>query len=242
MSSSANSATASVVPTIDFPSLGQSVVVTDEDADGMAAVITQSVEQNVTKQSNSTEGTSVCTSSESLQIKESYVVKTPPFNLVMENVSEYIDLDEAWLSEGFYSHQIGYKICLAVRIESCSEEDDMLNVVLGISSTEGLHRKYLVYPCSGLAKILILNPIEDSGHQVLELMFTLEKPILNSYSEIPGEAVKIPQHFTAHEGCLFFHVETIDIDKTKYSLWLLDTEFVEDQQGSQEDLLFYDMQ
>lgn len=242
MSSTANSATVSVVPTTDFPSLGQSdeVMVTDEEDADMAAVITQSVEQNSMKQSNSTEGTSVCTSSESLQMKEGYVVKTPPLNLVMEKVSEYTDLDEAWLSEGFYSHQIGYKICLAVRIESCSEEDDMLNVILGISSTEGPHRKYLVYPCSGLAKILILNPIEDSGHQVLELMFTLEKPNHNSYSEIPGEAVKIPQHFTANEDCLFFHVETIGIDKTKYSLWLLDTEFVENQQGTEEEL-FYDL-
>ena len=114
----------------------------------------------------------------------------------------------------------------------------MLNVVLGITSAEGPHRKYLVYPCSGMAKILILNPMEDSGHQVLELMFTLEKPHLNSYSEISGEAVKIPQHFTAREGCLFFHVETIDIDKLKYSLWLLDTEFVEEREGSEEELLY----
>lgn len=240
MSSTANSASASVVPTISCPSLVQSdeVMVTDEEDAHTAAAITQSVKQNATpKQSDPTEGTSVCTSSERLQMKESYVVKTPPLNLVMENVSEYTDLDEAWLSDGFYSHQIGYKICLAVRIESCSEEDGMLNVILGIASAEGPHRKYLVYPCSGLAKILILNPVEDSGHQVLELMFTLEKPNLNSYSEIPGEAVKIPQHFTANEGCLFFQVETIDIDKTKYSLWLLESG-VEDQHGSEEESFY----
>ena len=148
-----------------------------------------------------------------------YVLRSPPLNLAIENVSEYVDSEEAWLSEGFLSHQIGYRICLAVRIGSSSGNSGMLNVMLGIASAEGHQNSYLVYPCTGLAKIAILNPMEDCDHHILELMFTLEK---SSYHEIAGEAVQIPQFFITHSNSLFFRVERIDLDKTKYKVWLLD--------------------
>lgn len=158
-----------------------------------------------------------------------YILRAPPLNLAMEDVSEYIDSEDAWLSEGFLSHQIGYRICLAVRIGStCSSGNSgMLNVMLGIASAEGHQGSYLVYPCTGLAKIAILNPMEDHDHHVLELMFTLEK---SSNHEIAGEAVQIPQYFIAHSNCLFFRVERIDLDKTKYKVWLLDAENSEHKQ------------
>ena len=37
------------------------------------------------------------------------MLTTPPLNLAMENLREYIDSDEAWLSDVFYSQQIGYR-------------------------------------------------------------------------------------------------------------------------------------
>lgn len=146
----------------------------------------------------------------------------------MENVSEYIDSDMAWLSDDFCSHQIGYKLCLAVRIESSSEDDGMLNVMLGITSAEGPHNRYLEYPCNGFAKIMILNPMEDFDHQALELMFVLEKE--NTHTEIAGEVVKVPQHFITQVDCLFFQVEKINMDRKQYKLWLLDASLTEDKQ------------
>ena len=181
---------------------------------------------------------------QSLLMSEScyiHVLRAPPLNLAMENVSQYIDSEDAWLSEGFLSHQIGYRICLAVRIGSSSGNSGMLNVMLGIASAEGPQSSYLVYPCTGLAKLAILNPMEDCDHHVLELMFTLEK---SSYHEIAGEAVQIPQYFIAHSDSLFFRVETIDLDKTKYKVWLLDAENGEhkpyiDAESSEEDVLSF---
>ena len=242
MSSTANSATAaSTVSTVASVSQKKSSdcveVITDDDDDDMAPVTTLSTKQSLThKHVDSLEGTSVSTSSENSQIKGNPVLKTPPFNLVMENVSKYLDFDETWLSEVFYSHQIGYKICLAVRLESSSEGDGMVNVILGVTSAEGPHSRYLVYPCSGFAKLLILNPKEDSGHQALELPFSLETPIkVNGYSEIEGEAVKIPQYFIVRKEFLFFQVEQISVDKAKHALWLLDAAFVEGKQRSDEE-------
>ena len=150
-----------------------------------------------------------------------YMLPAPPLNLAMENVSEYIDSEDAWLSDSFLSHQIGYRICLAVRIGFSSGNSGMLNVMLGIASAEGHQSSYLVYPCTGIAKIVILNPMEDCDHHILELMFTLEK---SSYHEIAGEAVQIPHYFTTHCNSLFFRVERIDMDKSKYKVWLLDAE------------------
>ena len=168
-----------------------------------------------------------------------YLLRAPPLNLAMENVSEYIDSEDAWLSESFLSHQIGYKICLAVRIGSSSGNSGMLNVMLGIASAEGHQGSYLVYPCTGLAKIAILNPMEDYDHHVLELMFTLEK---SSHHEIAGEAVQIPRYFVTHANSLFFRVERIDLDKIKYKVWLLDTENCEGKsnirvESSEEDVV-----
>lgn len=169
----------------------------------------------------------------------SYILRAPPLNLAMENVSEYIDSEDAWLSEGFLSHQIGYRICLAVRIGSSSGNSGMLNVMLGIASAEGHQGSYLVYPCTGLAKIAILNPMEDYDHHMLELMFTLEK---SSHHEIAGEAVQIPRYFVTHANSLFFRVERIDLDKIKYKVWLLDTENCEGKsntrvESSEEDIV-----
>lgn len=176
---------------------------------------------------------------ESLLINGSgYVLRSPPLNLAMEKVSEYIDSEDAWLSEGFLSHQIGYRICLAVRIGSSSGNSGMLNVMLGIASAEGHQSSYLVYPCTGLAKIAILNPMEDCDHHTLELMFTLEQ---SSYHEIAGEAVQIPQYFITHSNSLFFRVERIDLDKTKYKVWLLDAENHEDKPSVKVESLEEDM-
>ena len=166
--------------------------------------------------------TPICvhTSKPSLQANGSCnMLRAPPLNLVMENVSNYIDSEDAWLSDSFLSHQIGYKICLAVRIGSSSGNSGMLNVMLGIAPADGPQGSYLVYPCTGFATIAIMNPVEDCDHHVLELMFTLEE---SSYHEIAGEAVQIPQYFITHVNSLFFRVEKIDLDKTKYKLWLLD--------------------
>ena len=171
------------------------------------------------------------------QVREScYLLKIPPFNLAMENVSEYVDSDEAWLSDGFFSHQIGYKMCLAVRIESSSEDDGMLNVILGIASAEGPHSGFLEYPCSGFVTVMILNPLEDHDHQVLELMFVLEKPNMYVYNEIGGEVVKVPQHFITPVDCLFFQVEKVDMDREQYRLWLLDASLTKDKQSQDGEL------
>lgn len=154
------------------------------------------------------------------------MLKTPPLNLVMENVTKYIDADTAWLSDSFFSHQIGYKICLAIKIESSPETDGSLNLVIGVTSVEGSPGSYLSYPCSGFATVAILNPHQNYGHKVLAVVFLLENIALNSYKEIISEVVNIPRQFITQGDCIFFQVEKIDLDETKHKLWLLDATVV----------------
>ena len=221
VSSTEDSATASVVPAGTPSSASNEMVL--ETPHESTAVTTQSAE------SDKQLGTPISTSCQpsisrlGMQMRERcYMLKTPPLNLAMENVSEYIDSDEAWLSDGFYSHQIGYRICLAIKMELSSDSDGMLNVMLGMISAEGMHSSYLLYPCSGFATVAILNPQANSDHKVLELMFILEKPTLSNCSEIVSEMVQVPRHFITQEDCIFFRVERIDMDEMKHKLWLLD--------------------
>ena len=240
MSSTDDSATTSKVPSVVFtepsPKDKKQVVVDENGAEGQ-----ESVERN-TSEGSSDYKSVVSSSPQPLSMRQSkwtrescYLIKTPPLNLAMENVSEYVDSDEAWLSDGFFSHQIGYKMCLAVRIESSSQVDGSLNVMMGITSAENTQNGYLSYPCSGFATVVILNPYKNCDHKVTELVFILEKPALNSYREIVSEVVHIPPHFITQDDCIFFRVEKIDMDKIKHKLWLLDASLVEDQPLQYED-------
>ena len=239
VSSTDDSATSSVVPTVAFTSstlanFNVEEVVIDQDCTAITTVTTPSADLNSSETSK--RGTPMSTRTlfqspsrkQSFRMREScYMLKTPPLNLVMENVSEYIDSDEAWLSDGFYSHQIGYRICLAIKLESSSDKDSALNVMLGMISAEGMHSSYLVYPCSGFATVAILNPQANSDHKVLELMFILEKPTLNNCSEIVSEMVQVPRHFITQKDCIFFQMDRVEMDESKQKLWLLDAALVE---------------
>ena len=240
VSSSDDSATTSGVPAIAFtePTCAlanvEEVVIDQESAqENMTvhdsnAITTQSAEQNTSGRGKPMSIQQSPSRKQNLQMRESCcMVKTPPLNLAMENVSKYIDADKAWLSDGFCSHQIGYRICLAIKIESISDNDGMVNVMLGVISAEGAQSSYLVYPCSGLATVAILNPQANSDHKVLEVIFVLEKPALNSYSEIESELVQVPRCFITQDDCIFFLVEKIDMDDSGQNLWLLDASLVE---------------
>ena len=70
----------------------------------------------------------------------------PPVNMVMKYISEYkTSPGKTWLSPIFLSHQVGYKLRLAVRV-SPQPQDGNLQLEIGIISA-GAQEHYLKFPC-----------------------------------------------------------------------------------------------
>ena len=144
---------------------------------------------------------------------------TPPLNLVMENVSQYLDSGEVWISDTFRSHQLGYKLCLAVKLAKGSGEDS-IDVTLAVTSSAVESHAYLDYPRIGNATITILYPITDVFHETVEPFFMLENikkptmPDLFDQTEISGSFVM--------KDCLFFRVKKVEIQGVDFKPWLLD--------------------
>ena len=146
---------------------------------------------------------------------------SPPLHLVMEGVSYYKTSGEIWLSDSFLSHQLGYRLSLAVKLEAGSAENNT-KVTLALMSAKGKNSPYLDYPCIGNATVIILNPDDKSNHETAELMFMLQnqdqqKP---SYPEL-NEQTEIADGFI-NKDCIFFRIEKVEMNERPYKLWRLD--------------------
>ena len=140
----------------------------------------------------------------------------------MQDVSRYKGSEQFWLSDSFWSHQLGYKLSLAIKVEEGSSEHS-LKVSVAVTSSEGKQSSYLEYPCIGNASIVILNPkVNDSqnGHELVDLMFMIVNKDPTSYPEIHDQT-EISTDFI-HKDCLFFRVEKVEMNERAYKLWLLD--------------------
>ena len=122
----------------------------------------------------------------------------------MEGVSYYKTSGEVWLSDSFLSHQLGYRLSLAVKLEPGSSENNT-KVTLALMSAKGKHSPYLDYPCIGSATVIILNPDDKSNHETADhFMFMLQnqEPQKTSYPEV-NEQTEIGDGFI-HKDCIFF--------------------------------------
>ena len=155
------------------------------------------------------------------KISESYANLSPPLHLVMEDVSKYKTSGQFWLSDSFLSHQLGYKLSLAVKLEAGSTENHT-NVILALMSAKGKRGSYLDYPCIGSVTVIVLNPDNKSNHETVDFMFMLQDrdPQKASYPEV-NEQIEIADGFI-RKDCIFFRIEKVEMNEKPYRLWLLD--------------------
>ena len=143
----------------------------------------------------------------------------PPLNLVMQDVSSYKTSGEFWLSDSFLSHQLGYRLSLAVKLEAGSAENHT-KVTLALMPAKGKHSPYLDYPCIGNATVIILNPEDNSNHETVDFLFMFEKKDSQTYPDM-NEQTEIQNNFI-RKDCIFFRVDKIEMNERPYKLWLLD--------------------
>ena len=157
------------------------------------------------------------------KISERCTNLSPPLHLVMEDVSKYKTSGQFWLSDGLLSHQLGYKLSLAVKLEAGSTENHTkVTLALMSRSAKGKRSPYLDYPCVGSTTVIILNPDNKSNHETVDFMFMLQnqEPQRSSYPEL-NEQTEIADSFI-RKDCIFFRIEKVEMSEKPYRLWLLD--------------------
>lgn len=145
-------------------------------------------------------------------------VFTPPVNLIMNQVGFYQNSTTIWRSTPFISHQLGYKLNLAVRFDP--NTPTCLELAMGSAQSSQNSSSHLKFPCIGDATVKILNPNEDKHHITLHMGFSVTAEPINilKFPE-SGSFESIPEQFI-HEDSLHFQVVEIHLDD-KYKPWLL---------------------
>jgi hypothetical protein len=140
-----------------------------------------------------------------------------PLNVVMKSVSKYqASTGKTWFSPVFLSHQLGYKLRLAVKIQPQAtiplNENLQLNV--RIVSASGDQEDFLKLPCVGDATVQVLNPEQNKRRIDISVGFMIgDESERFTYASVPKVYI--------HHDCLFFRVVKIDLAE-EYKPWLLD--------------------
>ena len=139
-----------------------------------------------------------------------------PLNMVMKPFSEYQTCtDKVWLSPTFLSHQLGYKLRLAVNIQPLLLNDNPQLKIGIVSASEG-QADYLKLPCIGDAKVHIINPQQNKRHKDISFGF-----IIPGDNESYNFTFALLSKDFVYKDCLFFRVEEVYLDEA-YKPWLLD--------------------
>ena len=148
---------------------------------------------------------------------------SPPLNLVMHDALSFKSPGDFWISDSFYSHPLGYKLSLAVKVEEGSG-DKNVKLTLALMSSESKQSKYLDFPCLANANVVILNPEANTDHESVSLfLFMLGNEDPKNYPDL-SEQTEISIDFI-QKGCLFFRVNEVLMDEKSYKLWLLDPKY-----------------
>ena len=137
--------------------------------------------------------------------------------MVMKPVSEHqASTGKTWLSPIFLSHQLGYKLRLAVKMQPQPSlpMNDNLQLNVGIVSARGEQADFLKFPCIGDAKVHILNPQQNEQPINISVGFMIsDESDRFTFASVPKDYI--------YEDCLFFCVVNVHLD-TEYKPWLLD--------------------
>ena len=131
----------------------------------------------------------------------------------MKHVSEFKTSGTTWFSPTFLSHQLGYKLRLAVKMQPLTLNEN-LYLDVGIESALGAQEHYLKFPCIGDATVHILNPQQNREHIDISIGFMINDEFNEYISAL------VPKAYV-YKDCLFFSVEEVYLDDD-YKTWLLD--------------------
>ena len=108
----------------------------------------------------------------SLQTLKSYTT-IPPVEFTMTEFEKHKRDADIWYSDPFYSHLVGYKMCLRVDANG-SGKGKATHVTVGVHLMRGEGDNYLKWPFRGDITIQVLNQIENKGHYEKTICFNDE--------------------------------------------------------------------
>ena len=152
-------------------------------------------------------------------VQEAITSSCLPLNVVMKPVSDYQNsAGKTWFGPAFQSHQLGYKLCLAVKMQPQASLDlnDNLQLNVGVVSAPGDQLDFLKFPCIGDATVQVLNPQQNKRHIDISVGFMISDDHESgrfTFTFVPKEYVE--------KDRLFFRVVKVDLDE-EYKPWLLD--------------------
>lgn len=91
------------------------------------------------------------------------VVPTPEFT--MTNYEEHKWMENDWHSPPFYTHQLGYKMCL--RVCACGQlkgQGSHVSVFIHLNLMRGENEDFLVWPFYGNVVVELVNQRKDGWH------------------------------------------------------------------------------
>ena len=134
---------------------------------------------------------------------------TPPRNFDMTSVSTYQGLSILhWTSPTFSScEQLGYRLNVVIRFT----QDDPFALDIAVKSAQDRQNYHLKFPCSGTAKMLILNPHSNSNHIKCSVKFELQFPSNEVPDFAAGSSVKFPKNFVDNDS-LYLQVSEVELE------------------------------
>lgn len=134
---------------------------------------------------------------------------SPPRNFDMTSVSTYQGMSILyWTSPTFSSCELlGYRLNVVIR---CNP-DDPFTLDIAVKSAQDSQNYHLKFPCSGTAKVMILNPHSNNNHVKCSVRFKLQFPSNEAPDFAGGSSVKFPENFVDNDG-LYLQVSEVKMD------------------------------
>ena len=154
---------------------------------------------------------------------------SPPRNFDMTPVSTYQRPSVLhWTSPIFSScQQLGYRLNLVIRCNT----DDSFALDIAVKSAQDSQNYHLKFPCSGTAKVKILNPHSNSNHIKCSVRFELQFPSNEApdFAEGSCVTVKLPETFVDND-CVYLQVSEVRMDGRKRP-WLMNPYLTSDSES-----------
>ena len=95
----------------------------------------------------------------------------PPVDLIMTEFKKHKQDDDTWYSEPFYTHPLGYKMCLRVDANGLYTST-FTHVTLFSCLMKGKFDDYLKWPFRGDITIQLINQLQDMNHHTAVIEFS----------------------------------------------------------------------
>ena len=95
---------------------------------------------------------------------------TTPFEIIMPEFLKHKAAGDIWYSKPFYTHQRGYKLCLAVHANGQGDANGK-GILVFIHLMRGKYDDELVWPLQGNTTVYLLNQFKDEGHHKMLVLF-----------------------------------------------------------------------